>query len=527
MADMSGIHLLRITLQAASPLAIGSGNILIREAPDETSREAAARIRLAASNTDPQLAAAKRWITLRSLVRDADGFPTIPPRSLRGAVRHLAQRRHHRAAVDALLGWQGFDHDGGAGRVHFGWARIHGQTDACPPRDTRAEGENDEILARLREEAPLERNHIAIDHRGIVDGRRKYLMAAVPMGTRFSLQLTMRGVEREWDAKGFTLSTLLDLLANPELRLGRGSTRGYGALTIVRASRCWLPLSPEGVHTLRKKRAELPSEHFKDNITPSRYDDVEVHEIELKTRDLVGISTGASTDSASYVPPGESWTPVVGDYAPESVVVDGHAKPAPLLVETVIEWPQDGKGQAAKLANAFSFPAASLKGPLAHRTLYWWNRQNKRVIDMSPQSTADDRAADLSKFKHRPPALQALLGAIKDSRTAQGRMGTAAFQDGVFKASHVMRVDHTSIDRFTGGVRDRLGALFAEELLFGATAKMHFTLRRPPDIDSEEWTKALAALRASLDDLVGGRLPIGGRGWGRMSGSHSLGKMGR
>jgi CRISPR/Cas system CSM-associated protein Csm3 (group 7 of RAMP superfamily) len=506
MADRHGTHLVRITLEARSPLAIGSGDTLVRTIKEKLERTAR-------QGSKP----VERLVTHRALVRDPDGLPAIPARSLRGVLRHLAVRRYGEPCVRALLGWAGSEHDGRAGRVRFGWGRAHGANDACPSLGS----ENDDpILRLLRREAPLLRDHVAIDNRGIVDGRRKFLVAAVPTGTRFSLQLSMRGREHEWGTSGsFGLAALVGLLADPELRIGAGVTRGYGALTVLNASQLWLPFDRDGIVALREHLAEPSSQHFVGRAIAMQPDETtEVHEITLAARSLVGIGGQIGERGGSLVPADKVWAQLSGGTPPMEVSLpESASKPAPLLVDTVIDW----TGGQGKERRAFSFPGASLKGPLAHRTLYWWNRQNARVIDVAKLATQDgERMRDA--FSRRPPALQVLFGAIKDSETASGRAGAVTFRDDVFHATHVMRVDHVSIDRFTGGARDRSGALFSEELLFGAEARMRFTLHRPDDVDRTDWNGAIRAFRAALDDLVGGRLPIGGRGWGRMDGEHTL-----
>jgi hypothetical protein len=74
---------------------------------------------------------------------------------------------------------------------------------------------------------------------------------------------------------------------------------------------------------------------------------------------------------------------------------------------------------------------------------------------------------------------------------------------------------HNAIDRFTGGVRDRL--LFSEELLWQdemELALLIHTARLGED--------ARQALRLALDDLISGRLALGagaGKGHGRFTGT--------
>jgi hypothetical protein len=89
--------------------------------------------------------------------------------------------------------------------------------------------------------------------------------------------------------------------------------------------------------------------------------------------------------------------------------------------------------------------------------------------------------------------------------------GEVSGHDDVRNTAYLM---HTSIDRFTGGVRNHV--LFSEEALYGG--KLHFRLfldrtRLEKNLRAEkipdQSDRIREALKAALTDLAEGRLPLG------------------
>lgn len=147
----------RITLEAAAPLAIQSGE---EDALNDT-----------------------------LLVRDPNGLPFIPATSLAGAMRAAAGTE-----ADEWFGWQ----EGNAGSrspLTISDALLHWSDDG--PRDgliTEAAGlrrlEADELCRHLLPGAePLVRQHVRLNDRGVVDGSGKFTRSAVPAGARFTFEV--------------------------------------------------------------------------------------------------------------------------------------------------------------------------------------------------------------------------------------------------------------------------------------------------------------------------------------------------
>ncbi len=170
-------------------------------------------------------------------------------------------------------------------------------------------------------------------------------------------------------------------------------------------------------------------------------------------------------------------------------------KPADLLphVEERIQW-NNGIGERHP---AFALlPASSLKGALAHRMAF-------HVRRFSGHWSADENSDE------RPEALVALLGAVKEKQSS-GNAGVLYLDDAYLPtdAVKIARLMHNAIDRFTGGVRDRV--LYEEESLLGGKVKISIALDARRFADDKHGL-ARKSLKAALEDLTQGRLGLGSR----------------
>ena len=162
---------------------------------------------------------------------------------------------------------------------------------------------------------------------------------------------------------------------------------------------------------------------------------------------------------------------------------------------------RDHEGKPRIDAEHLLFPAASFKGALAHRLNFHVCRFTNIWADDGP---LDD--------KKRHEQVDALLGAVKGKN--KGQVG-ALFIDDAFlplDKNRLKEIPHNSIDRFTGGVRNRV--LYSELSIHGSDSPIEITLT----LDERRLTQNHAdlpilrrALKATLDDLCQGRLTLGSR----------------
>jgi len=472
-----------------------------------------------------------------ALVHDANGLPAIPGSSLAGVLRHLYWNDHGEAAMRDLFGFQDPAKDHASGGRPSGlrveWGCIHDQYDrpvqglVLPDAERRLA--EDPILAPLVA-WPTIRQRVRIGHRGCAADKAKFDRAVLPAGYRFSCELSLLGSERD-DPRW---TRLLALLHDPRLRLGGAVRAGLGALRLIR---------------LATGRFDLTDS---DQAKAFRALGQDIGDL----RQLQDRSATAAADADCQAPAG--WLCTQLDLDPEDLwrVGQGHsplgdyttAKSAPdalPLMEQALDWQPASADTATPLAEPrvrlALLPGASVKGAIAHRTRFYLNCLTGSFADLD-----DDKDAKAA----RAEAIHGMIfGSARDNaddatdhrgqrrRRPSGRSGRLFIDDARIevKPDQVSSLNHNAIDRFTGGVRDRL--LFSEELLGSTRIRLRLLLRIGPEpIDdpdaerradkqrqaAEQLRLGLKALHRALLDLAEGRLPLGagtGKGHGAMRAS--------
>jgi CRISPR/Cas system CSM-associated protein Csm3 (group 7 of RAMP superfamily) len=451
----SVLHLARFTLQAKSALSIGSGEA--------------------------------DGVYDHPIVRDANGLPAIPGTSLAGVLRHLWIADRDSKSADALFGYQ-HRGMGEASRLEVAACALH-DSHGQPVEGLLIEAagqkrlREDELLkaALATREHPLFRDRVRIGHRGAAEKTGKFDRGILAAGHRFSgeMRLWSEHVEDpDWEA-------LLALLADARLRLGGGTRAGLGAIACI---------------TLHRRSFDL-----------RKAEDVAAFSaLGTGLADTAGLAatpphagTGSrATTLHIKLAPRDFWRIGQGDEA-----VGRHEKEPDLLpkLEPVVEW-REGRATIA-LRHAL-VPGPSVKGALAHRVAFHWNASNGTFADdMTPE-----QLRDWDKSRHCD-GVRALFGFSKDreagddgSRQDTGQAGHVIVDDTYVQVSRndVQAMIHNSIDRFTGGVRNRM--LFSEELIWRRPIELSITLL--PGVNAAD-PKARAALARALRDLCAGRLALG------------------
>lgn len=488
-----GIRIYDVTLRATAPLATSSGRSLVLERTAfgyhneaAQSEERSEEERTAASDSDQGNANVpkKTVITVDELLRDADGLPTIAPRSIRGALRAIAGRKGFDQTE--LKHFMGFVEKGDGARAGF---RI------TWPKVVLGSGDSKRALEDLlRQDTPLLRDRVAINAAGVVDGRKKFTVNAVPKGTVFNFQM-IAPLNTTNDGELFPnplMEKLVSLMFDPEFRLGSSTTQGFGAVAVSVSyqDQSWADRRPGRDPEPFTPKEEPPETQTITRLGPYR----------LEATHFLAIGGGA--EAPSHVPTMVQSIP--------TAELTSSAEPKfnvmALLRETTIKW----QGDTPTLVDEFPLTGSALKGVLAHRALYYWNQKHRPPLDwMVATAEAEELFNELAA---RPEALTWLFGEAKNDDS--GRQGGLFVEEVELVSDHVTRIDHVSIDRFTGGARDETGSLFAEEVLFRPRFDVTLTLRRPQGVDEVEWEKAIDCLLAAISDLREGRLAVGARGHG-------------
>ena len=529
------LHIVRVSFETRSPLSVGSGERR-KESRQERGSDAATNV------------------TVSEIQRDANGLPTIPGAGLQGVLRRLAAEAYGEDFTCKMFGREDADGNGAAGRVACGWSCPQDANGAAvsglrlPDLDTS----NDDILRLLARPEPLWRDHVALNDRHAVNDRRKFARAAVPVGARFSVELNGWGDDSFRD----DLLKVVSLFQHPRLRLGAGSGAGYGRIRLLAAS--YEAPSLDDATPLRKLREESPSKGLSKDLLQEpealSIDDIETTDtvltLSLQCTDLLRIGAAGPharhlTHEAQRARCARTGNIIESEGLGAREQEGGDAI-LMLMREPRIVW-DNSRGRVIEINDdpaarpaeqlCFPIPGSSIRGPLAHRMLFYANSTAGRCIhaDAWLAETDEEKRKELKKsyddYAERSPELVAFLGAAKESAesddpdTASGQSGCILFDDAeVSGVSWIVGLDHVSIDRFTGGARD--GALFREETLLGGHIEATATILRPPlepvggggnTVDG--WPEATAkAFLLAVHDLCRGRLALGGRGHGECSG---------
>ena len=308
----------------------------------------------------------------------------------------------------------------------------------------------DSAFLKIFDNLPI-REHTAINSKGVASNGAKFDEEVVYKGTRFKFSIEYIEEDKT------TFEAILNLLSSPTFRLGGGSTKGFGKFKVYDIKM--------GLVDLKEYSSSLnhtPSECEVYKTKQSHSDTHTTYTLAICPDDFFMFGSGFGDSDADMTPVYEQ----VVDYA--------NAK---LTDKQVL------------------IPASSIKGALAHRTAFHYNKEMLQ------------QGKDHTKTGGDNEAVQAIFGAAKNSKeNIDGSKGKILISD-CFKVNSAQEkvFDHVSIDRFTGGAIE--GALFQEK-----------TIARDGDndyiieilLDKSIKGDELKAFENALDDICNGMLPLGG-----------------
>ena len=331
---------------------------------------------------------------------------------------------------------------------------------------------------RIFDNLPL-REHTAISDKGAVDPTKnaKFDEEVVYKGSRFKFSIEMLDNQTAFNE-------LIELLQSPSFRLGGGSTKGFGKFNI-------LEIKTETIETIEALKGYSSS---LNNFNGSRVD--------LSTNN----QSATHTKYTLKITPDDFF--MFG-----SGFGDEETDQTPVY-ESVIDYKKKRLSDKQIL-----LPASSLKGALAHRTVFHFNSINEFYI-------GNEKARNV---------ITELFGEAKNSKKEiNGSKGKIIFSDCFKLDQNITKIfDHVAIDRFTGGALD--GALFQEktiaqndiwkiEILVEDFKEDSNLSNEKNQEEREQYQTALRAFEKALDDVCSGLLPLGGattKGHGVFSGDWS------
>lgn len=410
------------------------------------------------------------------LVRDANGLPSIPGTSLAGVLRHLYTQLTDIDQAEALFGCAKSKEkkEESPSLVQVSWGYLHDADDnpvedLLQPGDTKFK--NDGVLRDARQSIPVKRDHVRINDKGVArKGKRsKFDKVSLTAGHRFSVELSLwsdQNPDPRWDS-------LLNILKQPAFRLGSSTRRGLGKMELVRCYSNVFELS---------KTSSSDYEKFQE-ISPSLADYTSLKkQEEIKTDHEKTFKLDLAPEKGGFR--------FGGGIEPLS---QNNAKHPPDLVpvtERMIEWDENNTGSLGR--RKLLIPASGIKGALRHRSAYYYNL-------LTGENTHVDNNTAVSR----------LFGHVDEDEN-EARPGLVIIDDQYLDIDHIfsMQLEHTSIDRFTGGVREHM--LFSEELV-GNQKPMELTICLLEDkkrIDQDD-PAIYKSFELALKDLQEGRLAIG------------------
>lgn len=182
------------------------------------------------------------------------------------------------------------------------------------------------------------------------------------------------------------------------------------------------------------------------------------------------------------------------------------------------------KGIGTLKDNLVLIPATSVKGALAHRVAYYYNKLKEVFAD---KLSKEDYEQHVGKNNAAVKALFGSEGERVDGKMKNQLRGNLIFSDIIEKPLHDKILNHVSIDRFTGGAID--GALFSEKATYGKDTEFtteillhEKAVKRLIEKENSDFKEVQQAFESALKDICTGMLPLGGgvnRGNGVFKGS--------
>lgn len=323
------------------------------------------------------------------------------------------------------------------------------------------------------------RQHVRITHHGSADTENhgKYDEQVVFKGARFVFELELLGNENDKE----NWNTLLLQFSSPEYRIGGGTRKGFGEIEVVQIEEKAFCLdSKDDLLAYLNKTASFNQAFggvkVKNEITSKS--NFTHYQLNIEPEDFFLFSSGADNGITDINP----------------------------VKEKFVTW-QNGKGTFGE--EEVLIPASSVKGAIAHRTAFHYNKLT---------GVFSDEIVDLNAVTgENNLAVKTLFGYSPDDKTkSEGHRGNVILSD-VFKPATESKVlNHVSIDRFTGGAIQ--GALFNEEVVMSDGFILDIYMKKIKNIDP----KITEAFEQTLKDICNGMLPLGGgvmRGHGVFTGS--------
>lgn len=425
------------------------------------------------ATTPLNIGSGNKGIKTDSLVlRDVNGLPFIPGTTIAGLLRHSLSTDEDKKR---LMGSK----EGGSSLI-ITEAKMLNSDGKVLDGIVDSKVLESEFLKNYQQ-LPI-RQHVKIGHRGATMKGGKFDEEIILKGTRFCFEMEMLSDNNNDN----DFKQLIQVINSDTFRIGSGSRSGFGEVKIVSCKYNITDLQDN-----RQKKSYLDKssslseewEGFIDYSGKANSSEWIKYELELKPVDFILFGSGFGSKSADMT----------------------------YVQESYVDWDAEPEGRIVKQDKVLLIPASSVKGALAHRVAFYYNKKTDAVI-LSDGTLKNGRSVNDVVGKNND-AVKAIFGSEGnnvDGKIIEKQRGNILISDVIRKKTPATKgkiLNHVSIDRFTGGAID--GALFSEETLYANEEAITFSIQiHKQAFDTEG--KIQASLEDAMKDICRGMLPLGG-----------------
>ena len=493
---MSTVVLTRVAVETVSPLAIYSGN--------------------------------RETLGQNAIVRDWNGLPRIPATAIAGVWRHTVMNIAKGVNPIQFEHWFGFKGDQKtqermASRIIVTDGLLL-DSKSCLPGTLDDKGQlhmltepdsRDPVysLVNINNSGRFERTCCRLNEKKANHRSALFTAKTLPKGLRFAFDLKFE-LDSEEDVQNYR--KVLKIIGSRTFALGSKTANGLGSFKVIGVDLEEIRLEdyvdkPE--EAAKKIRAFVVNRTVKIDeaaaapVIPSA-DDTGLKDwkftlsskgsMRLGTGIPGGITASVSACDASGNPinlmPGENDS--------------GKRNIQPCFTDSRITW----KGSKFdKEIQEFIIPGSTIKGVLAHRTMYHFLRRKGWFTDtkISENRTPRDLIRDLLDNREPPKELEpyyTLFGRNDPVNHDNMRAGSLRVQDAVISADYWLNRMHNKLDRFTAGVMP--SALFGQMRLINPSFAVHISMNPSRGSELPDDAEIMQAFQDTLYDLKNGFLNI-------------------